>query len=98
MKQVRAMSGRAIVKLSEALDNGEKYAIEIVLRYSLPPGRVVELHGSEPEDIREAFITGDISPDELRQISGGMEKLASLDSIDDIRARLAQLETMLAAK
>ena len=59
---------------------------------------MTELHGSEPIDIREAFVSGEISADEMKAISTGLEKLASIESIEDLRARLTELEAMLASK
>jgi hypothetical protein len=59
-------------------------------------GRLVEMHGTEPADIREAFETGEISADELKAISTGLEKLASIESIEDLRNRLSELEASAA--
>jgi hypothetical protein len=98
LKTVKSMSGRAIAKLSEALDRGDRYAVEFILSHSLPQGRTIELFDADTENVRAAFCEGDISSSEFREISTSLEKLASLDSIEDIRTRLAQLEEMIAKR
>lgn len=96
-KQIRALGPRAVEALASAIDEKQSWAIQLVIKLVVP-GRLIELHGSEPVDIRDAFETGEISADEMKQISSGLEKLASIESIDDLRARLTELETMLAQR
>lgn len=96
-KQIRALGPRAVAELAIAIDEKAAWAIQLVIKYCVP-GRLVEMHGSEPADIREAFETGEISADELKAISTGLEKLASIESIEDLRNRLSELEAMLAGK
>lgn len=94
-KQIRALGPRAVEALATAIDEKQSWAIQLVIKMVVP-GRIVELHGSEPADIRTAFETGEISADEMKQISTGLEKLASIESIEELRARLSELEAMLA--
>ncbi|MDH2354490.1 hypothetical protein QCM80_28055 [Bradyrhizobium sp. SSUT112] len=96
-KQIRALGPRAVEALASAIDEKQSWAIQLVIKLVVP-GRLIEMHGSEPADIRNAFESGEISADEMKQISSGLEKLASIESIDDLRARLAELETMLAQR
>ena len=98
LKTVKSMSGRAIAALSDALDRGDRYAVEFILSHSLPQGRTIELFDADAENVRAAFCEGDISTSEFREISTSLEKLASLDSIEGIRTRLAQLEEMIAKR
>ena len=98
MRNVRSMGDRAVAVLSSALDNSERWACELVLRYVLPAGRVVEMDDLTPTEIRDAFINAELSTDELKAVATAVEKLRSVESIDDLRARLTELETMLAAK
>ncbi|WP_445216187.1 hypothetical protein ACKWRH_28255 [Bradyrhizobium sp. Pa8] len=97
MKVVRAMGNRAVANLSDALDAKEQWATTLVLRYCLPSARTQEMHGAEPEDIKEAFIAGDISADEMKAIATAIEKLKSVADIDDLRDRLGELEQFLNA-
>jgi hypothetical protein len=95
MKVVRAMGPRAIDRLSAALDDGKQWSIELILKYCLPPSRTVEMEGAEPEDIKQAFITGDLSADEAKSIATAMEKLKNVQDLDDLRERLSELEQLL---
>jgi hypothetical protein len=95
MKVVRAMGPRAVEKLSNGIDNNERWAVELVLKYCLPSARTIELEGAEPEDIKQAFISGDLSADEAKSIATALEKLKNVSDLDDLRNRLADLEKLL---
>ncbi|MBR1143687.1 hypothetical protein [Bradyrhizobium sp. AUGA SZCCT0431] len=95
MKAVRAMGNRAVANLSDALDAKEQWATTLVLRYCLPNARTQEMHGADPDDIKEAFLAGDISADEMKAIATAIEKLKSVADIDDLRNRLSELEQLL---
>jgi hypothetical protein len=96
MQLVQSMGNRAVQNLSDALDEKAQWATTLVLRYCLPANRVVEMYGAEPEDIKQALISGDLSPDESKAIASAIEKLKSVSDIDDLRSRLSELEAMLA--
>jgi hypothetical protein len=96
-KQIRALGPKAVAELASAIDEKQAWAIQLVIKMVVP-GRLIEMHGSEPADIREAFETGEISAEELRHISTALEKIKSVESIDELRDRLAELETMLAQR
>lgn len=95
MKAVRAMGPRAVDKLSIALDNNERWPVELILKYCLPSSRTIEMEGAEPEDIKQAFISGDLSADETKSIATAMEKLKNVQDLDDLRERLSELEKLL---
>jgi hypothetical protein len=97
MKVVRAMGPRAVEKLASALDTNERWAIELILKYCLPPSRTVEMEGLEPDDIKQAFISGDLTADESKALATTLEKLKNVADIDDLRERLTELETLLNA-
>jgi hypothetical protein len=92
---VSAMGPRAVAKLSVALDADKEWAIRLVLQYCLPSGRTIEFEGVEPEDIKQAFINGDLSTDEAKSIATAMEKLKNVQDLDDLRTRLLELEKTL---
>jgi hypothetical protein len=98
MKAVRAMGPRAVEKLAAALDGNEQWAVLLILKYCLPPSRTIEMEGAEPEDIKQAFISGDLSADETKSIATAMEKLKNVQDLDDLRARLSELENLLQQK
>jgi hypothetical protein len=95
MKTVRAMGPRAVEKLAAALDGDEQWAIQLILKYCLPASRTIEMEGAEPEDIKQAFISGDLSADETKSIATAMEKLKNVQDLDDLRTRLSELEKLL---
>jgi hypothetical protein len=97
MKTVRAMGPRAVEKLAAALDSDQQWAVMLILKYCLPPSRTVEMEGAEPDDIKQAFIAGDLTADETKSIATAMEKLKNVADLDDLRNRLAELETLLNA-
>lgn len=96
-KQIRALGPKAVAELALAIDQHQSWAVTLVIKM-VAPGRLIEMHGSDPIDIREAFETGEISADEMKAISTGLEKLASVESIQELRNRLDELEAMLANK
>src|SRR4051794_17696692 len=71
--QIRALGPKAVEALASAIDEKQSWAVTLVIKLVVP-GRLIEMHGSEPADIRDAFETGEISADELRTISAGLEK------------------------
>jgi hypothetical protein len=95
MKTVRAMGPRAVEKLATALDADQQWAILLILKYCLPSSRTIEMEGADPEDIRHGVIAGDLSPDEAKSIATAMEKLKGIQDLDDLRARLSELEKLL---
>lgn len=97
MKTVRAMGPRAVEKLAAALDTNERWAVEMILRYCLPPSRTIEMYGLEPDDITAAFINGDLSADESKALATTLEKLKNVSDLDELRARLTELEALLNA-
>jgi hypothetical protein len=97
MRNVRAMGDRAVLVLSTALDNQERWACELVLKYVLPAGRVVEMDNLSPSEICDAFVNAELSADELKAIATSIEKLRSVESLDEMRSRLSEIEALLAA-
>ncbi|WP_375779055.1 hypothetical protein ACE103_08465 [Bradyrhizobium sp. ma5] len=73
LASIKEMRKDAIERLREALNDKESSshwkALELVLRYCLPPARTVELDDAEPETIMQAFINGTLSADEIRAIA-----------------------------
>lgn len=95
MNMVRAMGPRAVEKLASALDKDERWAVELILKYCLPPSRTVQMEGAEPDDIKAAFIAGDLSADEMRSTATALERLKGVADIDDLRKTLSEIEQLL---
>lgn len=99
LANIKAMGPNAINKLRDALNDKESpshwKAMELILRYCLPPARTVELDDAEPETIRQAFIDGTLSADETKAIATAMEKLKNIANIDDIQRQVEELTALI---
>jgi hypothetical protein len=99
LASIKEMGKDAILKLREALNDKESpshwKALELILRYCLPPGRTVELDDAEPETIKRAFIDGTLSADEIKAIAIAMEKLKTIANIDDVQRQLEELTALI---
>ncbi|MFT4121066.1 hypothetical protein [Bradyrhizobium sp.] len=96
MKLVRAMGPRAVEKLSDALDDKESpshwKALELILKYCLPSSRTIEMDDLTPAAIRDAFVNAELSADEMKSVATAIEKLRSVETMDEFEARLSKLE------
>ncbi|MCP1843622.1 hypothetical protein ACVIHI_003460 [Bradyrhizobium sp. USDA 4524] len=102
LASIKDMGKDAIVKLRDALNDKDSpshwKALELILRYCLPPARTVELDDAEPETIKQAFIDGTLSADETKAIAIAMEKLKSVADIGDIQRQLEELTALVATQ
>tara|TARA_B100000780_G_scaffold188715_1_gene132694 strand:- start:1994 stop:2395 length:402 start_codon:yes stop_codon:yes gene_type:complete len=94
LNRIKAMDEMAIQKLWEAVCLQEKWAIEYVLNKILPASRTTELEGLTPDDLRAAITEGDISPDEGKSLSAIIKNLKEIESLDEIKERLDDLEAV----
>lgn len=92
LARIKAMEDGAIQKLWEAVLAKEKWAVEFVLSKILPASRTVEFEGVTGADIIAALEAGDITPEEAKSITATIRNLKEMDDIDQIRARLEELE------
>lgn len=99
LASIKAMGPDAINRLRDALNDPESTshwkALELILRYCLPPARTVELDDAEPETIKQAFIDGTLSADETRAVAIAMEKLKNIANIDDIQRQVEELTALI---
>ncbi|MET4802576.1 hypothetical protein [Bradyrhizobium sp. LB11.1] len=99
LADIKQMGPDAIIKLREHLNDKDSpshfKALEIILRYSLPPGRTIELSDAEPATVMQSFIDGTLSADEAKAIAIAIEKLKNVANMDDILRQLQEL-TMIA--
>ncbi len=95
LEQIKSFGPAAIQKLWDAVNAGERWAVEFVLARILPTNsRTIEFEGLEIDDIREAFKQGDISTSELKDIVSSLEKIANVEEMDQLRERLEKLEAI----
>jgi hypothetical protein len=57
LRKVKELAPIAFLKLCEALNKGERYAVEYVLDRVLPQSRTIELEGSTVDDVKSALQT-----------------------------------------
>lgn len=100
LTNIKAMGPDAVNKLRDALNDKDSAshwkALELILRYCLPPARTVELDDAEPATVMQAFIEGLLTAEETKAIATAMEKLKNVTDINEMRERLTELEKMLA--
>ncbi len=94
--RLKMMEEQALAKLYSCVLNGDMKAISYVLDKILPKDRTIEFHGLSVEDLKEALASGSISPDEAKTLSVTLKNVEELESLSDVRKRLAELE--MAAK
>lgn len=87
LERIKLMNEGAIQKLWEAVNNGERWGIELVLSKVLPASRTIEFEGVTSQDIITALISGDISPDEAKTISAALKNIKESDFLEQVRAR-----------
>lgn len=98
LADIKQMGPNAIIKLREHLNDKDSpshfKALEIILRYCLPPARTIELNDAEPATIMQSFIDGTLSADEAKAIAIAIEKLKNVANMDDILRQLQELTTI----
>lgn len=92
---VIAMIPRAAQKLSDALDNGERWAIELIARLCLPSGLAIPMHGIEVEDVEKALADGEISLDQSAALMTAKKASKAIGELDEHRAQLAEIRKLL---
>jgi hypothetical protein len=95
LRKVKELAPTALQKLSDALDRGERFAVEFVLNRVLPQSRTIDLEGATVDDVKAALQNGDISTVEAKEMSATLAKLNEISELSDLRARLEELEKLL---
>lgn len=85
----------ALEQLHKQVLSGEKWACEFVLCRILPTNsRMIEFEDATTEDAKAAFVAGEISPVELKDIIGALEKAANIEEWEAVKERLERLERL----
>lgn len=69
-----------------------------ILQRLLPAERTVEVPGGTARDWAEALAAGDLTAGEAQRAATALRALADTDELKAIKARLDELETILAAR
>lgn len=96
LQAVKSMKDRAIIELQKKLEDGNWDAIVFVLSRILPKDRTISIDDVSPVAIATALAEGEITPDEARSIASAISRLREIDQLDEMRARLDELETIVA--
>lgn len=94
IERVKALSGRAFEQLELNLERGDMRAVEYILNRVLPAGRILEIDASA-DGIRDHLEHGDFSESEARAVANVVEKLQRLEKVEELEARLNQLQALL---
>jgi hypothetical protein len=96
---IQSLSDEALVQLAALVREKNFAAIRLVLEYTLPRGgRTVHLDGTaDPNELIASVTSGEISPDEFARIAQGWKTAAEAADLADIKAQIAELETLVSA-
>lgn len=99
LKAVQALSDHAIAQLATLVREKNFAAIRYVLDMTLPRGgRTVDLDGTaDPNELIASVTSAEISPDEFARIAQGWKTAAEAADLADIKAQIAELETLVSA-
>ena len=96
LQAVKDMSSEAVQGLRIRVRAGELAAIVYVLDRVLPKGRTVELLSTDPLAISDAVAAGELTASEAKELAAALASLRDLAEIDDLRARIDELERAVA--
>jgi hypothetical protein len=96
LAQIKGLEQTALQKLFENILKGDSKSIFYVLDRCLPKDRTLEFHDLDISNLKEALTTGQLSIQEGKELSVTLKNVEELESLNDVRERLADLE--LAAK
>ncbi|MCD1590381.1 hypothetical protein K7H13_06365 [Qipengyuania citrea] len=96
---IQSLSDEALAQLAALVREKNFAAIRLVLEYTLPRGgRTVDLDGTaDPNELIASVTSGEISPDEFARIAQGWKTAAEAADLADIKAQIAELETLVSA-
>lgn len=86
---------KAVSLLAACVNNSETWALRFVLERTFPTSRVVPLPDLQPATIRQALADGRLTISEAASLSDVMSKLANVEAVQTLEARLEELEMLL---
>lgn len=95
---VKDLGPIAILKLTEAVTNGDKWALEYVLNRILPQSRTIEFENIDADNVKQALCDGTITTGEAKELSATLAKLSEITDLKTLRLRMEELEKLLIAQ
>lgn len=87
----------AVIKGHLLVDNSLKTAMWILERF-LPSERLIDLGTTDPMAYADALATGDMSVGEVQKAAGALKIIADASEVQELRTRLDEIESLLAAR
>ncbi|MET4799080.1 hypothetical protein [Bradyrhizobium sp. LB11.1] len=93
-----AMIPRTAQVISDALDNNERWAAELIAKLALPNGLTIPMHGPELEDVEQALHEGDLSPEQAAALVAVKKASKAISELAEHRAQLEDIRRLLEQK
>lgn len=97
LAQLGNLTNKALVALERKLEQGDLKAATFVLARFLPSERVIDVP-AEPNGIADALSQGELTPTESNRLALAVKSLKEAAGIDEMRARLDEIEALLIAQ
>ena len=97
LDQLGGLTTKAMATLERKLDEGDLKAATFVLARFLPSERVVDVPAG-PDSIADALSEGQLTPTESNRLALAVKSLKEAVGIDEMRARLDEIEALLVAQ
>lgn len=91
------LTSGAIAVLRDKLSQGDLRAATYVLDRFTPSERAVALGTTDPASVADALADGLITPGEAAKVAGTLKVIAEAHEVKELRARLDEIETLIAA-
>lgn len=98
LHSIQNLRGEALDQLRSLIAQGDFRAITYILDRILPRERTLELDDASPATITEMLASGEIAPDEARNIATTLAKLSEIGDLVELKNRLAELEAVVATR
>ena len=92
---VRDRGPAAWAALDKALSEGSWKAISWVLDRVVPAERAPPITSTDPSDLAQAIVDGDVTPSEAAKLAAAFRQVAEADQLKQLFARLDEVERLL---
>ena len=92
LRRVQEMDADAMSMLHVKVLQGDMQAITYVLDRVIAKSRTISIDGLTANDVVELAREGVLTTAEMKDFASAIEKLRKIDDLDELRAKLAELE------